>query len=83
MKRSKIFLVATTGLLAVVGFISAKAHRHFSQLSFYTNSSLSSGFCTVLASDNDATTVDNQTPQVGVTQYSRLCNGKPVYIGEK
>ena len=36
MKRSKIFLVATTAILAVVGFVSAKAHKHFTSLTYYS-----------------------------------------------
>lgn len=81
MKRSKLFLVATTGLLVVLGFISAKAHRHFVDMAFYTSSTSTALFCTIFA-NGAATTKDNSTSQIGVTEYSKPCSGKPVFLGE-
>ena len=47
MKRSKIFLVTTTALLAVVGVFASKAHRFNPTVGGYvTNPGLSNG-CTV------------------------------------
>gem|GEM_PF-5382687 len=85
MKRSKIFLVATTSLLAVVGFISAKAHRHFGSINFWTSSTARNpANCTVAASsDNSSTVFSTGEVQQGVTKYSSPCAGKPVYTGEQ
>ena len=82
MKRSKIFLAATAGILGVVGFISAKAHSHFSVLHFYTTTSRG-GSCTVYVTA-EGTTVDNGNPQIGFTKYSSNLSGcgNEVFPGE-
>lgn len=78
MKRSKVFLGATAALLAVVGFISAKAHRHFSTITFYSlRVKAGENFCTQLVTK--AGTVGATASPIGFTQYSsNPCTGKTV-----
>ena len=79
MNRSKIFLAATTALLAMVGFISAKAHKAFGPITYYTATS----DCTKSGVSNDAHTALSGTDVLGVTQYNTGCNGKLVIPGEQ
>jgi hypothetical protein len=77
MKRSKIFLGATTALLAVVGAVGAKAHKAYNLTVFYTNSFI---FCereyaAVTTMGNDSRTF------VGYTNYNCI-GGKHVYTPE-
>lgn len=83
MKRSKIYLVASTVALAVVGFISAKAHQHFSTITVFYSSGQGLQTCALTATGNfnkDAGTL------VGYATLSNVhspCNtATPIYDGE-
>jgi hypothetical protein len=80
MKHSKIFLAVTAGLLAVVGFISAKAHKHFNSLTFYSLREPGvTPICTVKVT-HLATVTPTASP-IGYTKYSNPCSGKTVQAG--
>lgn len=79
MKRSKIFLAVTTGLLAVVGVVSAKAHKAFTNIQyFHTNGGGVKG-CTIKVTNEPVKRTSGTW--AGATQYGVSCLG-PVYVGE-
>ena len=78
MKRSKLFLGATTALLAIVGIMSAKAHKTFIGLRYY---SLAHN-CT-RAIHNELAKTAGPGLVIGFTKYGISCDGQPVYHGEQ
>jgi hypothetical protein len=56
MKRSKIFLAISGGLLAVVGIAAAKTHRSGLTPGYYTNPNTANHFCTVVSQITGYTT---------------------------
>ena len=77
MKRSKIFLAATTALLAIVGVMGAKAHKAFSTLKYY---SLSHNCTRAILNVSVKTTGPGTV--LGFTKYGIACDGKAVFHGE-
>ena len=90
MKRSKIFLALTTGLLAVAGVAAAKAHWNaFTKPGYYTSSRL---LCTVVASSYytvGSKFASSATAKVGshklftVRRTTAECSGAVLYTAAK
>lgn len=75
MKRSKLFLVTTTALLAVAGVFAAKAHR-FVNVTGYTSQGGTANLCTRAVSGK--LSVIPHDAQLAVTSYNQ-CSSTPLF----